>query len=338
MRAALRGRGRRLALALAPGLALALTAGAAHAESLALEERGNGPLAVPGIGDAELSGITWAGEHRFLAVDDGEARLFPLEVTLDDATGAVREVRAGAAVALDGAEDAEGVALAPDGSVIVSDEGTKDLRAYDASSGARLRVIAPPPIYEGRVKKNTGFESLTAIPGGKGYWIATEAPIRLDGKGPTATSGGWVRLQQLDAAFAPVLQYAYRTEPGLGFVGVVDLAMTPEGELLVLERALTGGGFTARIFQVDTQGATDVSAFEKLRNRNDFHGVLKRRLWERSGGFLNFEGMAIGPELAVGGRLVLLVSDGGGQRAPTLLALRLTRKPAPASATPAPER
>jgi hypothetical protein len=338
MKAALRGLGGRLALV--PGVALALTlaTGAARAGPLVLEERGSGPFAVPGIGNAELSGLTWVGDARFLAVDDGEGRMFPLEVTLDDASGAIRTVAAGPAVALEGAEDAEGIAMGPDGSVIVVDEGTKDLRAYDPTSGARLRVIAPPPIYSGRVKKNTGFESITAIPGGKGYWIATEAPIRLDGKGPSAMSGGWVRLQQLDANLAPVLQYAYRTEPGLGFVGVVDLATTPEGELLVLERALTGGGFTARIFQVDAAGATDVASFEKLRNRKDFQAVMKRKLWERSGGFQNFEGMALGPELAIGGRLVLLVSDGGGQRVPTLLALRLTRKPAQASATPAPDR
>jgi hypothetical protein len=50
----------------------------------------------------------------------------------------------------------------------------------------------------------------------------------------------------------------------------------------------------------------------------------KQKLWERAGGFQNFEGMTLGPELPGGGRLVLLVSDGGGQRQPALLALRLT--------------
>jgi hypothetical protein len=266
-------------------------------------------------------------------VDDGEARLIPLEVTLDDATGAIQKVEAGAAVVLTGAEDPEGIAPRPShGSVLVVDEGTRDVREYDPASGALLRVIPPPAIYKGRVKKNNGFESIAAAADGEGYWIASEGPLRRDGKGPNAMSGGWIRLQQLDATLAPSRQFAYRTEPGLGFVGVVDLGTTPEGELLVLERALTGGGFTARIFQVDASQATDIGSFEKLRNRNDFHAVWKTKLWERSGGFQNFEGMALGPELAIGGRLVLLVSDGGGQRSPTLLALRLTRKPpAPAS-------
>ena len=316
-------------LALALLLVLAAgAAGAAEAASLALEERGDGPVPVAGAGNAELSGITWLGGGRFLGVDDGGSRLIPLEVTLDDATGAIRTVEVGAPVELAGARDPEGIARRPGhDSVLVVDEGTRDLREYDPASGELLRTVAPPAIYDGRVKKNNGFESIAAALDGKSIWIATEGPLRRDGRGPNAMTGGWVRLQRLDASFAPAGQYAYRTEPGLGFVGVVDLLMTPEGELLVLERALTGGGFSARIFSVDLSQATDVSSFEKLRNREDFRPVEKKKLWERSGGFQNFEGMAFGPDLAIGGRLVLLVSDGGGQRPPTLLALRLTRKP-----------
>jgi hypothetical protein len=73
-----------------------------------------------------------------------------------------------------------------------------------------------------------------------------------------------------------------------------------------------------------------VTSFEKLRNRDDFRAATKQKLWERAGGFQNFEGMALGPALAIGGRLVLLVSDGGDRRPPTVLALRLTRSQAEA--------
>ena len=317
------------AVKLASALWLALAAGAAGADVLALEERGDGPVPVAGAGNAELSGITWLGEGRFLAVDDGGSSLVPLEVTLDANTGAILTAAAGAAIPLPGSRDPEGIARRPghDG-VLVVDEGTRDVREYDPISGKLLRTIAPPAMFDGRVKKNAGFESIAAMTDGKTIWIANEGPLRRDGQGPNATSGGWVRLQRLDGDFSPAAQYAYRTEPGLGFVGVVDLLATPEGELLVLERAFTGAGLKARIFQVDLAQATDVSSFEKLRNRTDFRPVGKLKLWERSGGFQNFEGMALGPTLKVGGRLVLLVSDGGGRRPPTLLALRLTRKPA----------
>jgi hypothetical protein len=286
---------------------------------------------VAALGNAELSGVTWLGEGRFLSVDDGLRRLIPLDVTLDAASGAIQQVVVGEFVTLAGAKDPEGITRRPNhGSMLVVDEGTKDIREYDPASGEQLRVFAPPPIYDGRVKKNNGFESIAAAWDGHSFWISTEGPLRNDGGGSSAMAGAWVRLQRLDASFVPIAQYAYRTDPGLGFVGVVDLLLTPEGELLVLERALTGGGFSARIFQVDVAGATDISSFEKLRNRADFVPAKKVKLWERNGGFQNFEGMGLGPALPSGGRLVLLVSDGGGQRPPTLLALRLTRPQAAA--------
>jgi hypothetical protein len=309
-------------------LALALPAPGAAAQALRLEEIGGGPVPVPGIGNAELSGITWAGESRYFVVDDGRSRLFPLEVTLDPASGAIARIVAGEFVSLRGARDVEGIAwLAGSRSVLVTDETVHEVREHDPVSGELRRRIPAPPPYRGRMRENRGFEGVAVSPDGGTVWVANEGPLRLDGDSPNALEGAWVRLQQLDASLAPVRQVAYKTEPGLGFVGVVDLMLAPGGELLVLERALTGGGFSARIFAVALDGATDVTRIEKLRNRDDFRATRKERLWERTGGFQNFEGIALGPELPSGGRLVLVVSDGGGQRQPTVLALRLTATP-----------
>ena len=158
-------------------------------------------------------------------------------------------------------------------------------------------------------------------------WLGNEGPLRSDGDSPSASKERGCGCCASTPRSRPTGQWAYRTEPGLGFVGLVDLMVAPAGELLVLERALTGGGFSARIFAVDLAQATDVSGIEKLRDRDDFRPARKTKLWERTGGFQNFEGIALGPELTSGGRLVLLVSDGGGQRQPTLLPLRLTTTP-----------
>ncbi len=306
------------ALALLP----VVLAGAAYGGSLTLSALGDGPVPVPGIGNAELSGITWVGDSRFLSVDDARGRLVPLEVRLDDASGTIRSVEVGEYVELEGASDVESIALRPNvESVLVTDEDAHEIREYDPKSGALRRTIQPPPRFAGRMKKNSGFEGIAVSRDGNSVWIANESPLRKDG------TGGWIRLQRLDAELAPAAQYAYRTEAGLGYVGVVDLLLTPDDELLVLERALTGGGFSTRVFQVDLSKATDVTSFEKLRNRDDFRPVEKHKLWERTGGFQNFEGIALGPSLKGGGRLVLLVSDGGGRRPPALLALRLTRTP-----------
>src|SRR5262245_60721283 len=142
MEAALRVQLGRLAVALM--VVLAVAPSAAAAASLVLEERGNGQVVVPDIGDAELSGVTWMDAGRFLSVDDGGSRLFPLDVTLDDATGAIAKVVAGAPVVLAGAKDPEGIARRPGHEgVLVVDEGTRDLREYDPASGKLLHAVAP---------------------------------------------------------------------------------------------------------------------------------------------------------------------------------------------------
>ncbi len=311
-------------------LALQCAAAATAAESLQLNELGTGPVVVPGIGNAELSGITWAGGTRYFAVDDGRSRLFPLEVTLDDTRGTIERVEAGEFVTLKGAHDIEGIAWRQrERSVLVTDEAVHELREYDPSSGQLRRTLPLPPLFAGRIRKNQGFEGIAIAPDGKSAWIANEGPLRLDGATAGALRGGLVRLQRLDGQFEAAGQWAYRTEPGIGFVGVVDVLAAPGGELLVLERALTGGGFSARVFRVAFENATDVSGIERLRNRDDFRTVRKVKLWERSGGFQNFEGLALGPELAIGGRLVLLVSDGNDQSQPALLPLRLIRRGTP---------
>jgi hypothetical protein len=218
--------------------------------------------------------------------------------------------------------------------VLVVDESLQEIREYDPKTGALIRAVPAPPPFRGRLSKSTGLESIAAAPDGQTLWIINEGPLRLDGQRASAFEGARLRLQRLDASLAPTGQWAYRSEPGLGFVGVVDLMVAPGGELLVLERALTGGGFSARIFELDRSRATEVSGFEKLRNRDDFWPVHKQPLWERTQGFQNFEGIGLGPELPNGGRLVLLVSDGGGRRAPALLALRLVPDAEKAAAAP----
>jgi hypothetical protein len=305
-------------------LAVLGLASAAAADSFRLEELGEGPVLVPGLGNAELSGITWAGGSRFLAVDDDGGRLCPLELGLDEAQRAIASVAAGPCVVLAGARDAEGVAFRA-GSVLVSDESVAAIREYDPATGKLRHSVIAPQVFRGRMTKNRGFESITVAPDGQGIWIANEGPLTVD--------GDLVRLQRLDAELAPTGAWAYRSERVLGFAGVVDLLALEGGDLLVLERTLTGGGFSARIFQADFADATNVTRAPALRELDGVRPVGKRRLWERTGGFQNFEGMALGPELAGGGRLVVLVSDGGERRPPMLLALRLV-----AEANGAPER
>jgi Esterase-like activity of phytase len=304
-------------------LSLALAASAA-AQPLTLEMLGDGPRPVPGVGQAELSGITWLGGEHYLAVDDGSPRLLPLDVRIDASSGRIAEIAVGAWLPVGGKHDLEGIAWrASEQSVLVTDELGHQILELDARD-AKLRRRGPPPLpFRGRLRTNQGIEGIAVSADAGEVWIANETPLRRDGDAASALRGALVRLLRMDAGWVPTGQWAYRTESGLGFVGVVDLALLPGGGLLVLERALTGAGFSSHIFAVDFAGATEISGIESLPGHDELRPVGKRLLWQRAGGFQNFEGIALGPELASGGRLVLLVSDGGGRAQPTLLALRL---------------
>jgi hypothetical protein len=73
-----------------------------------------------------------------------------------------------------------------------------------------------------------------------------------------------------------------------------------------------------RIFRISLEGATDISAIDSLRGREDVRPVQKTLLLdlgELTGlgpeleGLDNFEGMALGPPASDGSRTLLLVSD-----------------------------
>jgi hypothetical protein len=142
----------------------------------------------------------------------------------------------------------------------------------------------------------------------------------------------------------PMAEYAYPVDSypskisspffltGNELSGVADLAALPGGRLLVLERAFSGDStgaadFRDRIYLVDPSGATDVSRgklAEGLTGQS-YTPVTKKRLWQINSGLTNsnFEGITLGPTLAGGDRLVLLVADNNGGGGEALYALRL---------------
>jgi hypothetical protein len=136
-----------------------------------------------------------------------------------------------------------------------------------------------------------------------------------------------VRLQRFDSRFRPIGQFAYRTEPsavrlsGCG-TGVSDLALLPNGELLVLERVAKMLGLSAGIFQVEFKGASDTSRIARLEAAN-IKPVGKKLIFERATFTNNFEGIALGRELEGGWRSLILIADSGGDTTHYLMPLRI---------------
>lgn len=255
------------------------------------------------------------------------------------------------------AEDREGIAYDPARrEILIANEQTgADRRwpsierySFDGKALALLRADSDPALAPFlHVRSNRSFESLARAADGSAYWTANEDALQVDGPSASDAAGGVVRLLKLDPDLRPLAQFAYRLDSygakirnpsivsGKEISGLSDLIALPGGRLIALERAFGGdiGGYASlrtRLYLVDLSGATDIGGAEYregLAGRR-WTPAKKSLLWEDGWGLTNsnFEGMALGPELQDGSRLLLLVADNNGGSAQALFTLRLVSR------------
>jgi hypothetical protein len=306
-----------------------------------------GPAGSPAVsyGGRGLSGLTYTGSDWYAVDDDGA--IVPMTINLNLATGAVSSASAGSAVSITG--DTEGIAWFADGnggagSLFVSNETGPAISQY-TPAGESLTGLTVADVYS-NATANRSLESLTISPDGQSLWTANEEALTVDGGPADMTTGTTVRLGRFErsgASFTAGPQYAYVTEPYQSGVpasgeanGVVDVAVAPDGTLLVLERQVTGNVFPARfenrIYAVDLAGATDVSSLAGGLDGETYTSVSKTLLWSGSFdislSYVNYEGLAVGPQLADGSYSLLLISDADDQSGlsgtESIYALKLT--------------
>ncbi len=283
----------------------------------------------------DFSGITRRDGDEYLIVSDKRQSLFDLRIEVDPKTGRIGNCAVTAEHPINSRfGDFEGVAFVPPtGRVFISAESGPGFLSVDLDGG-HPQDIDPPSIFA-RMRPNKGLESLTF--GQQMFWSANEESLEGDGPKSNPKSGTFVRLQKFDAAFQPVAQYAYHTDPsaeGEHGTGVSDLLLLPEGRLLVLERIVTPIGLAVGIFAVDPSDATNITKVRELK-RGKFEAVQKTRLALIPTLATNFEGITCGPELADGWRSLILIADSGGARTHVLMPLRyrLTAADKPSSGT-----
>lgn len=285
-----------------------------------------------------LSGLAWLGDDRWIAAVDNSDQLvtFTLDLGPD---GEPREVAAVALRSLATRHDYEDIAICPRG-LLVCEEDSPAIRLFAAADGRELGSI-PLPAQLRACRANRGLEAVAFDPAGSCIWTATEEAVPADGPATTAMAGTVVRLTRLvlpgsGTAAGPSRQFAYAVDPphavmqalpGEPLSGVVALVALPDERLLVLERSFAAGlpPFENRIYLVDTRAAPDVAGVTgELASRPAASRLPKRLLWKDSLG-VNLEGLALGPPLASGGRLLSAIADNGGTGAATLLVtFRLT--------------
>lgn len=193
--------------------------------ALHVEAGGTRALIVTDKGDVLRLKIARDAEGRITEVTSG-----PEEWLLDTNGKGIRN----------GQNDTEGLAVAPDGRLWISTEGTARVLAYPFLGGVPERMRRPrafslyPP--------NTAFEALALSPTGQ-LWLIPEAPLK---PGPfpvyTWTGDTWEQTA---------------TIPADGFWLISDASFDDKGRLYVLERFFAGpAGFASRIrrFDITPQG------------------------------------------------------------------------------------
>jgi hypothetical protein len=307
-----------------------------------------GPFRFGGLSGAALDPDS--GEVLAVSDDRMEPRIFRLRVR-DETLLSVEPV---GVIALRGTPvqlDPEGLALLPNGGLLVSSEGvqnreprsppglfeyTRDgvfVRALDV----RGRFLPPAmgPITRG-VRENASFESLAVSRDGSRVFTAIETALVQDGEPASFDRGARVRLLEYERkgdTFAPGREWLYDVDAtarppfnaGIMPNGVVELAVTEDSTLLVLERSFVENLDDRaksinriRLYRVAFDGATDVSGADTIAGVPDLRSVSKQLVLDLDTtpgmppGFAaldNFEALLFGAPRPGGGRPLFIISD-----------------------------
>jgi hypothetical protein len=235
--------------------------------------------------------------------------------------------------------DAEGARVSRTGTVFVADEYGPVVYEFDAK-GKRLRALpvpdkfrAPkpgktpndelPPFAKTGRQPNRGMEGLAIAPDGSKLYGAMQGPLIQDGGlgAENKRVGLNCRILELDTKTGKAREFVYQlSDPANGISEILAVSAT---EFLVLERDGLGGTDAKfkKLFRIDSAEATDVSANNALPGKALPSGVVPVKkepfldLLDPKFGIAGkscpekFEGLAFGPDLPDGKRLLLVTAD-----------------------------
>jgi len=247
--------------------------------------------------------------------------------------------------------DPEGIAMIPGGDLIIVAEGLGTVEPRIPPSvmeyGPRGAFVAALPVrdryHQNRtgpqtkgVRHNLGFEAATVTRSGR-LIVGTEGTLVQDGELTTFDKGAPSRILEYvrrDGEYRPAREFVYMVDPirrppfeaGLAVNGLVDLLSIDEDVFVALERSFVAEtGNTGRninriqLFLIDLRRATDVSAYDSLKDAPTATPVKKTALIDLANvpglspdlapSLDNFEALAFGPMLADGRHTLILVSD-----------------------------
>ena len=214
-------------------------------------------------------------------------------------------------------------------------EGNKNPTVFTTDSLGKFVTNFPVPemFYANskqQPKHNAAFEGSSKSVDGKGFWVAMEAPLKLDGEEPTfEKTNSPIRITYFDyKTKKPTKQFAYQleniTKPAKGDInlnGVTAILEYKKNTFFVVERAYQNGygayGNVVRVFKATIdENSSNIIDNQSLKE-NKFISLQKELLLDiasvkdklTAGIIDNIEGITLGPKLKNGNESLILISD-----------------------------
>ena len=261
--------------------------------------------------------------------------------------------------------DHEAIVKVSDSTLVIASEGYCRLKEYPILpiSADTAKVGYPQNLWESRWPSsefypNYNFESLSFDSVHQYLWTIPESTLRKDGQPATPQNGLTNRLRLMRLNWGKIkedsnkeeyseqvsskkdsrymMTYAYQMDQpsthkkaDIYVMGVSELCVLPDGQLLVLEREAfipkikIGAFCKCKLYLINPLNSEEFSMKEKFSSDTPF--LKKRLLTEWKTGlslskrsFANYEGMCLGPKLEDGSQVVILLSDSQDQYAGVL--------------------
>ena len=281
------------------------------------------PATVPA---GNYSGVTWLGDNRYAVVDDksAQAGFHLMTIDIDSISGEILDVRADTFMtSRQPNRDEEGICYFPfTRTLFISGEADGQIIEYQMGGQLTGRRLAIPAEFR-TAYANAGFEALTYQQATHRFWTTSEQTLACDGEQPSVKNklANRLRLQSFDDQLQPAEQYWYESDAtvveqpeGTSVLGVSGLAALDDGRVVVLEREVyrkpknIGSFVHVKLYVVrpSMQQPGDV-----LRKELLVEFRTKINLTARS--FANYEGICVGPRLADGRQVLIIVADSQNQ-------------------------
>ena len=278
------------------------------------------------VSAGNYSGITWLGGTNYAVANDKSptAGFYLMTIKTDSVTGELLSVREDSFLTSGRPNrDEEGICYMPQTqTVFVSGEKDQEILEYNLQGQLTGRKLNIPEVFK-NIYSNGGFEALTYQAETHRFWTTSEFTLKVDGQQPSIERkiGNRLRLQSFGDDLQPKEQYWYETDStairkkkGRSILGVSGLAALDDGRIVVLEREMyfpkkqIGSYCLVKLYMVNPalQQPGEVLKKSLLAEFRTKMNLIRRN-------FANYEGICVGPRLADGRQLLILICDSQNQ-------------------------